>query len=76
MIYTDLMLEMCLLLLVAAVFLPDLIFGGVLGVLWLVEKMVIGVCHLILTLLALVSAARGAGNDSVSSRQPLPPPAH
>ncbi|HPT50055.1 MAG TPA: hypothetical protein PKZ22_07620 [Accumulibacter sp.] len=74
MIYTGLMLEMCLLLLVAAVFLPDVVFGCALAVLWLAEKLVVGACQVISTGLALWDW--GAGRiGNASSRRRLPPAA-
>ena len=69
------MLEMCLLLLVAAVFLPDVVFGRVLAVLWLVEKLVIGACHVISMLLALWAWSAGWIGNASSRRRPLPPAA-
>lgn len=49
------MLELLLLLVAAAVFLPDLVCGLLLAVLWLAEKIVIGACRLVLALQALRS---------------------
>jgi hypothetical protein len=57
------MLEMCLMLLVAAVLLPDIVFGGVLALLWLVEKLVLSACQVISVMLALW-AWRGASIGS------------
>ena len=60
------MLELCLVLIVAAVFLPDLFFGLVLAVLWLAEKFVIGLCHLVLMALQL-GASSAASLDNAST---------
>lgn len=57
------MLEMFVLLLVAAVFLPDLVFGGLLALLWLAEKLVLGAFQVISMLLAIWSwGAARTGN--------------
>lgn len=70
------MLEMCLLLLVVAVFLPDVVCGGLLALLWLVEKLVIGTLRVISMLLALWAWGAGwIGSVSSSRRSHLPPTA-
>jgi len=66
------MIEMCLLILVAAVFLPDVVFGGVLAFLWLVENLVIGACQVISMLLALWAWGAGRIGNASSRRRHSP----
>ena len=47
-------MELLLLILLVAVFLPDLVFGAVLVGLWLIERSVIGTCRLAIILMALL----------------------
>lgn len=69
------MLEMCLLLLVAAVFLPDVVFGGVLALLWLVEKLVIGACQVISMMVMVWAWSAGQIGNAWSRRRSHPPAA-
>lgn len=67
------MLEFFVGILVAVVFLPDLLFGSLLAGLWIAEKLLIGSCRGLLALLALrqlwsvLRPSLGAANDTAAS---------
>lgn len=67
------MLEMFLLILVVAVFLPDIVFGSALVLLWLVEKLILGVCWVISMLLALCAWVAASIGSVLPRRRRHPP---